>query len=211
MSERIPHAPAVNWIGPFINRMSEVEGILRAPTNIAKRNATRRDGQRDELPPPLTPESMWELAAKLSVPAEVEEAAGPPEGVPAITLGYTNWRGEFARRRVVPIRVWFGSTEWHPEPQSLLRVWDMDKGALRDFALLDIGEPRYEPVNGTSEAGVPLHGSEAMRQGWTVTSNPYKGKDDPESKCRRLEWEAEWHGANAQCFRDHVFGGTDGK
>lgn len=37
-----------------------------------------------------------------------------------VTLTYRNWRGEVAERTIIPRRVWFGSTEWHPEPQWLL-------------------------------------------------------------------------------------------
>jgi len=59
-----------------------------------------------------------------------------PEGEP-LTFTYRNWRGEIAERRAIPRRVYFGATEWHPEPQWLLRALDVDKGAERDFALKD--------------------------------------------------------------------------
>lgn len=62
----------------------------------------------------------------------------PSEGE-AVKIGYTNWRGEYAEREIVPMRPWFGSTEWHPEPQWLLEAWDVAKGAERDFAIKDIG------------------------------------------------------------------------
>lgn len=60
----------------------------------------------------------------------------PPE---PIEFGYTNYRGEYSIRRAVPVRVYFGSTEWHPEPQWLMSAFDLEKGADRDFALKDIG------------------------------------------------------------------------
>jgi predicted DNA-binding transcriptional regulator YafY len=56
----------------------------------------------------------------------------------AIKIVYTNYRGETALRKVLPQRVWFGSTEWHPEEQWLLEAIDLDKGASRSFALRDI-------------------------------------------------------------------------
>jgi len=56
-------------------------------------------------------------------------------------LVYTNWRGETSVRTITPIRVWFGSTDWHPEPQWLLRAFDHDKNAERDFALKDFRGP----------------------------------------------------------------------
>jgi predicted DNA-binding transcriptional regulator YafY len=55
-----------------------------------------------------------------------------------VKIIYTNWRGETAERLIEPIKVWFGSTEWHAETQWLLRAIDISKGAERDFALKDI-------------------------------------------------------------------------
>ncbi len=51
---------------------------------------------------------------------------------------YKNYKGEEAWRSVIPIRIWFGTTEWHPEPGWLLRAIDTDKGAERDFAFSGI-------------------------------------------------------------------------
>ena len=62
-----------------------------------------------------------------------------------VTLTYTNWKGETAQRTIIPRRVWWGSTEWHPEPQWLLTAFDVDKGSERDFALKDFGQPA-QPV-----------------------------------------------------------------
>lgn len=54
-----------------------------------------------------------------------------------INLTYTNWRGEKAVRLVLPKRLWFGTTEFHREPQWLLEVYDIEKQAFRDYALTD--------------------------------------------------------------------------
>jgi predicted DNA-binding transcriptional regulator YafY len=51
---------------------------------------------------------------------------------------YVNHRGEVAIRRVHPQDIWFGSTEWYKEAQWLLRAWDLDRQALRDFAMAGI-------------------------------------------------------------------------
>lgn len=67
-----------------------------------------------------------------------------PESRP-ITLTYTNWKGETAQRTIIPRHIWWGSTEWHPEPQWLLTAFDVDKGSERDFALKDFGQPA-QPV-----------------------------------------------------------------
>lgn len=64
-----------------------------------------------------------------------EAPGGASEARPAVTLPYRNWRGETALRTFTPIRLWFGSDEWHPEPQWLLTAICAEKGAERDFAL----------------------------------------------------------------------------
>ncbi|WP_234895022.1 hypothetical protein [Agrobacterium vitis] len=64
----------------------------------------------------------------------------PAQDVP-VTLTYTNYRGETSERTILPKNIWFGSTEWHPEPQWLLTAFDLGKQTVRDFALKDFGEP----------------------------------------------------------------------
>ncbi|WP_085032732.1 hypothetical protein [Ensifer aridi] len=61
-----------------------------------------------------------------------------------LSFRYTNWRGETARRTVVPIEIWFGKTEWHPMEQWFLKAQDVEKGEIRDFAFLDIVFDREE-------------------------------------------------------------------
>lgn len=53
---------------------------------------------------------------------------------------YRNWRGEVAERRVEPRFIWFGATEYHPEPQWLLNAYDLDRPGYqeRDFAMRDM-------------------------------------------------------------------------
>ncbi len=82
--------------------------------------------------------------------------ASTPEVKP-VTLIYTNWKGETAPRRIIPRRVWWGSTEWHPEPQWLVTAFDMDKESERDFALKDFGQPTqgYEELSTTKSASQP--------------------------------------------------------
>ena len=70
-----------------------------------------------------------------------EDAPTDPVRGEPVTLTYTNWRGETAERTIIPRRVWWGSTEWHPEPQWLLTAIDVEKQAERDFALRDFGRP----------------------------------------------------------------------
>jgi len=55
-----------------------------------------------------------------------------------VTIKYTNYRGETSDRAIIPERIWFGSTEWHKEPQWILDAFDINKNAKRGFALKDI-------------------------------------------------------------------------
>lgn len=55
-----------------------------------------------------------------------------------VRILYTNYRGETFVRRVVPLRLYFGATEWHPEEQWLLEARDLDKDNNRSFAMKDI-------------------------------------------------------------------------
>jgi Predicted transcriptional regulator len=56
----------------------------------------------------------------------------------SVSILYTNWRGETAERTIIPEKIFFGSTEWHKEPQWLLHAFDVEKTAYRDFAMKDI-------------------------------------------------------------------------
>ncbi|MDV6291468.1 DUF1653 domain-containing protein [Rhodococcus aetherivorans] len=72
-----------------------------------------------------------------------------------ITIDYVNHRGERAIRSITPHRVWFGTTEWHPEEQWFLEATDHDRHALRNFALSAIKQWSVE-MSGI-QAGVYKH------------------------------------------------------
>jgi hypothetical protein len=36
------------------------------------------------------------------------------------------------------VRLWFGHTDWHPEPQWMLDAIDVDRNVERSFALRDV-------------------------------------------------------------------------
>lgn len=74
-------------------------------------------------------------------------------------LVYTNWRGETAQREIRPTALWFGSTEWHPEPQWFVRATDLDRGATRDFALSGFASP-------AQGATAPSEEDEPLPEGW---------------------------------------------
>jgi hypothetical protein len=56
----------------------------------------------------------------------------------AVTIDYTNWRGERSLRRIVPEGIYWGSNEWHPKEQWLLDARDLDKRETRAFAVKGI-------------------------------------------------------------------------
>lgn len=62
----------------------------------------------------------------------------------AVRIDYTNFRGERAWRRVVPLRWVFETTEWHPEEQWIMYGIDLDKMRERGFAMKDIH--KWEPA-----------------------------------------------------------------
>lgn len=59
----------------------------------------------------------------------------PDQGV---TIDYTNWRGERSKRRIVPWKMMWGSNEWYPEYQWLLRAYDVEKKETREFAMTGV-------------------------------------------------------------------------
>jgi predicted DNA-binding transcriptional regulator YafY len=63
-------------------------------------------------------------------------------------IDYTNYKGERSVRTIRPICIWFGSTEYHKEPQFLLNALDVDKNEERDFAMKDIHDLELDNQDG---------------------------------------------------------------
>lgn len=57
-----------------------------------------------------------------------------------VQILYTNWRGETTSRTIEPIKIWFGSTQWHKDEQWFITAIDTERNVERDFALKDIKE-----------------------------------------------------------------------
>ena len=52
---------------------------------------------------------------------------------------YKNWKGNIGIREIVPIEMWYGSTEYHTEIQWLIKAYDtQDWDKIKDFAIKDI-------------------------------------------------------------------------
>ena len=61
-----------------------------------------------------------------------------------VTFTYKNWKGNISERKVIPEKIYFGSTEFHKEEQWLLSAYDCDKADYRDFAMQDISNWKAE-------------------------------------------------------------------
>jgi hypothetical protein len=57
-----------------------------------------------------------------------------------VTFTYQNHRDETVMRTAFPIAIEWKKTKWHPIEQWILEAWDMDKDAMRSFAMEDIRE-----------------------------------------------------------------------
>lgn len=97
----------------------------------------------------------------------------------AISLIYTNWKGETSLRTVIPtqVPVW-GSTEHHPEPQWLLGVWDVDKQEARTYALADCQFLGHDPH--PDDVAVQLFAHRMRAKMKASREKGRSGWDDPE-------------------------------
>lgn len=98
------------------------------------------------------PGSSWATSANPQTGEANATSAG--QGEPVVIL-YRNWRDETAVRRVVVVRWWFGSTQWHPEPQWLLTADEPGTGKRRDFAQAGILAWGGEAVDAALSAMLP--------------------------------------------------------
>lgn len=55
-----------------------------------------------------------------------------------LNFDYTNWQGVTGRRTAVVERIWFGSTEWHPDAGVLIEATDCEKNVVRYFYAMDM-------------------------------------------------------------------------
>lgn len=56
-----------------------------------------------------------------------------------LTLLYKNWKDNTSVRRIQPVgNMYWGTTQYHLEPQWLFDVWDLDKEDYRTYSFKDI-------------------------------------------------------------------------
>lgn len=127
-----------NWRSPFVLHDRLAQAFHETYERLAPSFGyeTRRESAVpwEEVPEPNRRLMEAVCAELLHTQTDAQERVTPE---PARIL-YRNHRGETAWRTILSGRIWFGATEWHPEPQYLLKAWDVEKDAERDFALRDV-------------------------------------------------------------------------
>ena len=58
----------------------------------------------------------------------------------SIKVKYKNWQGNIGIRTIIPQTIYYGNADYHKTEQWLMDVFDVDKDALRTYALMDIIE-----------------------------------------------------------------------
>lgn len=69
---------------------------------------------------------------------KAKAAAEATQDSAALTFWYKNYKGDEGYRRVRPISIRFGTSEWHKEPQWLMLAYDTVNNKQREFAMMDI-------------------------------------------------------------------------
>lgn len=74
----------------------------------------------------------------------IRASANMPKGSMELEFYYTNYKGEYSKRRIDPytIRLVFGEFPYHEGAQWFMHAFDIDKDAIRTFAFKDIGQHR---------------------------------------------------------------------
>lgn len=55
-----------------------------------------------------------------------------------IVFEYKNWKGTVGIRKAIPIKIWYGESDYHEGNQWFMRALDVEKQENRDFAIIDI-------------------------------------------------------------------------
>jgi Predicted transcriptional regulator len=66
-------------------------------------------------------------------PIESDKVSNNP-----LQFEYVNWKGERNARTVIPQEIYYGENDFHKGNQWLLKAFDVDKQAIRHFAIKDI-------------------------------------------------------------------------
>lgn len=55
-----------------------------------------------------------------------------------IVFEYKNWKGALSTRKIIPIKIWYGESDYHASAQWFIRALDIEKQENRDFAIQNI-------------------------------------------------------------------------
>lgn len=72
-----------------------------------------------------------------------------------LSFVYVNHKNQTARRRVRPLRVWYGEADYFPGEHWYLRCHDLDRQADRDFRLLGMSEIAEEAPTTAAKGATP--------------------------------------------------------
>lgn len=85
---------------------------------------------------------------------------------------YKNYEGKVQWRTILPIELWYGSTEWHPAEQWFIKAYDPTKDAQHDFALADfLGDTMAAPVGATLDEEFKAIVAHAANLGYQLVSD----------------------------------------
>jgi predicted DNA-binding transcriptional regulator YafY len=69
---------------------------------------------------------------------EIQTLAEDADPSMTVQVEYINAKGEQKLRTILPVRIFFGQTEWHQDDQWFLECWDFGKNEVRHFAMANI-------------------------------------------------------------------------
>lgn len=85
---------------------------------------------------------------------------------------YKNYEGRVEWRTILPIELWYGSTDWHPAEQWFVKAYDPTRDAQRDFALADfLGDSMAAPTRATLDEEFKAIVSHAANLGYQLVSD----------------------------------------
>ena len=112
-------------------------------------SASVKPGTSDECPAVLTMTAVlrhgepvpWNVMRRLPAPEvfkvdhiELQPQPPYPGDRRAVSIDYTNHRGERGIRTIIPTgRMLEGPTEWHPDAPYVIEAWDAGKDVIRTF------------------------------------------------------------------------------
>ena len=111
-----------------------------APTVEAIAEIIMNEAATDLLTQQAALKVAEDIIATLAGRTVVRTPRGSLPGEP-IEVVYSNHREEKMERIITPLKVYWGHTEWHPQDQWLMDVYDHDRSALRTYALKDCDFP----------------------------------------------------------------------